>query len=300
MKIDMSARGLQKKFMATVALRDVNLDVPESSIYALVGPNGAGKTTLIKTLMNIHRPTSGRSEVLGVDSRKLMGKCFERIGYVSENQQYPKWMTVKGYLDFLRPFYPTWDSSFVGEMLKRLHLPADRKLGQLSRGMLMKAQLVSSLAYRPRLAVLDEPFTGLDAMVRDELIESLLEGAEGMTIFISSHDLNEIDSFASHVGYLEDGSLKFSEDIESLRGRFREIIVTLDAAAAPPVGMPEQWILPEASGAVIRFIETRYEEQPTANEIQQLFPHARDVTVNPMTLRSIFVALAKNNRMQVQ
>ncbi len=189
MSSDIVARGLRKKFFRTVALADMNLDVPPASIYALVGPNGAGKTTFIKTILNIHRPTAGRSEVLGMDSRQLAGKIFEQIGYVSENQECPGWMTVKYFFDFLKPFYPTWDTELADSMLRKFDVPPDRKLGRLSRGMRMKAQLVSSLAYRPRLVVLDEPFTGLDAMVRDELIEGLLARAEGTTIFISSHDL---------------------------------------------------------------------------------------------------------------
>lgn len=299
MNSDVVARNLRKEFGSTVALKRIDLDVPETSIYALVGPNGAGKTTLIKTLMNIHRPTSGRSEVLGVDSRKLAGRCFECIGYVSENQECPNWMTVEGFLRFLQPFYPTWDSKLAAEMLARFCLPADRKLGQLSRGMRMKAQLVSSLAYRPRLVVLDEPFTGLDAMVRDELIEGLLSCAEGTTILISSHDLNELDSFASHVGYLDEGVLEFSEDIESLRGRFREISITLGSSAALPAGMPKSWLLPEASGAVVRFIDSRYDEPRALDDVHRLFPDLKDLAVNPLPLRSIFIALAKTNRPKV-
>jgi ABC-2 type transport system ATP-binding protein len=296
MNSDITAHSLRKVFLKTTALHNVDLDVPESSIYALVGPNGSGKTTLIKTLLNIHRPTSGNSEVLGIDSKRLAGRAFERIGYVSENQECPQWMTVEQFLRFLQPFYPTWDSKLASEMLKQFRLPSDRKLGQLSRGMLMKTQLVSSLAYRPRLVVLDEPFTGLDAMVRDELIEGLLARAEGTTIFISSHDLNELDSFASHMGYLDEGVLEFSEDIDSLHGRFREIIVTLNSAATLPVEMPKHWLLPEAAGTVVHFIESRYDEQKTDSEIRRLFPQIKDLTVTPMPLRSIFIALAKHNR----
>lgn len=299
MNSDITARSLRMEFGSTVALKCVDLDVPESSIYALVGPNGAGKTTLIKTLMNIHRPTSGRSEVLGTDSRKLCGRCFERIGYVSENQECPDWMTVGRFLRFLEPFYPTWDRKLAAGMLAQFCLPADRKLGQLSRGMRMKAQLVSSLAYKPRLVVLDEPFTGLDALVRDELIEGLLANAEGTTIFISSHDLNEIDSFASHIGYLDEGVLEFSEDMESLRGRFRQIVITLGTPAALPPGMPENWLLSEASGTVVRFIDSHYDQQQTLDDVRKLFPDLKNLAVNPLPLRSIFTALAKNNRLKV-
>jgi ABC-2 type transport system ATP-binding protein len=116
--------------------------------------------------------------------------------------------------------------------VRQLQLPGDRKLRHLSHGMRMKAALASSLAYRPRLMVLDESFTGLDALVRDELIEGVLAHAEDTTIFISSHDLTEIESFASNIFYLEQGRLEFSEELESMSARFREIALTF--AEAPP------------------------------------------------------------------
>src|SRR5580704_15142551 len=139
-------------------------------------------------------------------------------------------MTVGYFLKYLSAFYPAWDHALEGELVRQLQLPLDRKLKHLSRGMRMKAALASSLAYRPRLIVLDEPFTGLDAMVRDELIEGLLARAEGTTIFISSHDLAEIESFASHIGYLDRHRLQFSEELETLSARFREIVLTFAAA----------------------------------------------------------------------
>src|SRR6266566_8053848 len=105
-------------------------------------------------------------------------------------------------MNYLKPFYPQWDAERAQELLRQFELPRDRKIRNLSHGMRMKAALASSLAYRPRLIVLDEPFTGLDALVRDELIEGVLECAEGATILISSHDLSEVESFASHIGYL--------------------------------------------------------------------------------------------------
>src|SRR5205809_7139017 len=137
-------------------------------------------------------------------------------------------------MNYLKPFYPQWDAERAQELLRQFELPRDRKIRNLSRGMRMKAALASSLAYRPRLIVLDEPFTGLDPLVRDELIESLLESADGASILISSHDLAEIESFASHVGYLDRGRLQFSEEMTALSERFREIEITLDGA--PPGG----------------------------------------------------------------
>ena len=287
---------LSKGYRRSLVLDGLNLDVPEGSIYGLVGPNGAGKTTTIKVLMNILAPTSGHSEVLGADSRHLLPRHFAQIGYVSENQEMPEWMTVSYYLEFLSNFYPTWDRALAGELVRQLQLPGDRKLRHLSHGMRMKAALASSLAYRPRLMVLDEPFTGLDALVRDELIEGVLAHAEGTTIFISSHDLTEIESFASHIGYLEQGRLQFSEELESLSARFREMVLTFAETPRMPAPWPANWLQPQVSGAVIKLVETQWEAERTPAEIRRIFPEVRDIAANPMPLRSIFVTLAKAAR----
>ena len=288
--------NLVKKFRRVEALNGLNLDVPEGAVYALVGPNGAGKTTAIKILMNIFGPTSGRAEVLGVESARIAGRAFTSIGYVSENQELPEWMRVGALLEYLRPFYPSWDRKLEDELISQFDLPRDRKLGNLSRGMRMKAALASALAYHPKLIVLDEPFTGLDPLVRDELIQGLLERAEESTILVSSHDLAEIESFASHVGYLEQGRLRFSEELTQLVERFREVQVTFDGPSRLPEKAPESWMQLKNSAAVVRFIESRFEPERTRAEIRGVFGEVRDVTFSPMTLREIFLAMAKTGR----
>jgi ABC-2 type transport system ATP-binding protein len=287
---------LTRKFGRIHALNGLNLDVPPGAVYALVGPNGAGKTTAIKILMNIYAPTTGRAEVLGIPSTEIAGAAFTSIGYVSENQQLPEWMRVGQFLDYLRFFYPSWDAALEKELIRQFDLPLDRKLRHLSRGMRMKAALAAALAFHPKLIVLDEPFTGLDPLVRDELIESLLDRAEESTIFISSHDLAEIESFASHVGYLENGRLRFSEELSSLVARFREVEVTLDVPASVPAGAPTTWLRPSSSASVVRFVESRFDPNRTVAEIRRLFGEARDTTFTPMSLRSIFLAMARGER----
>jgi ABC-2 type transport system ATP-binding protein len=146
------------------------------------------------------------------------------------------------------------------------------------------------------LIILDEPFTGLDSLVRDELIEGLLDNAEGATIFISSHDLAEIESFASHVGYLDRGRLQFSEEMSSLIQRFREIEVTLEAPAPAASGWPATWLNAEQSSAMVRFVDAQYDEEKTRAYIYRLFGEGRPVAVRPMPLRQIFVTLARAGR----
>jgi ABC-2 type transport system ATP-binding protein len=288
--------GLCKRFGRTVAVDHVDISVPEGAIFAMVGPNGAGKTTLIKMLMNILRPTAGRAEVLGIGSCSLAGKAYNRIGYVSENQELPEGMTAGGMLDYFRGFYPTWDTALEEQLVRQFDLPLKRKLKYLSRGMKMKAAFASSLAYRPPLIVLDEPFTGLDPLVRDELIEGLIERAPETTIFLSSHDLAEIESFCSHVGYLEEGRLLFSEEMTVLAGRFRDVTVTLSSPSPLPANLPATWLQPQTADCVLRFVHSDFKEQVSQREVAERFPSARDICFDPMSLRSIFLAIAKNKR----
>jgi ABC-2 type transport system ATP-binding protein len=293
-------QSLTKTFGHTDALSGVDLTVPEGAIYALVGANGAGKTTIIKLLMNILRPTSGSAHVLGLDSHNVEGKAFNRIGYVSENQEMPDWMTVEAMLDYMRPFYLQWDRTLEQQLVRQFDLPLKRKLKNLSRGMKMKVAFASSLAYRPSLIVLDEPFSGLDPLVRDELIEGLLERAPETTIFLSSHDLAEIESFASHVGYLENGRMLFSEEMSALSDRFRDITVTLPTPSPLPTTFPATWLMPETIDHVIRFVHSDYNGESSDRELATIFPSASDIAIGPMPLRSIFLAIAKSGRVHNQ
>ncbi len=283
-------------FGAGRAVDDLNLCIEEGAIYGLVGPNGAGKTTAIKSMMNIIDHTEGRVEILGRDSRLLREHEFANIGYVSENQAMPAWMTVGYLMRYLKPFYPTWDDARAAQLLEQFELPPDRKLRHLSRGMFMKAALASSLAFRPRLLVLDEPFSGLDPFVREQLIEGMLESAEESTILISSHDLGEIETFASHIGYMDRGRLVFSEDMASLTGRFRQVEVTIDQPADPDPLWPERWIHPEVSPALVRFIDSRYDPESTVAEVRALFRGVREISARPLPLRTIFLTMAQRSR----
>jgi ABC-type multidrug transport system ATPase subunit len=163
-------RELSKKYKNHGALRDLSLHVPEGSAFVVVGPNGAGKTTMIKILMNLLEATSGTAEIFGVDSRSLTPKELAQIGYVSENQELPGRLTVAEYLNYLRPFYSRWDKYLEAEILRQFRLPGDRRINELSHGMRVKLALTCALPYRPKLLVLDEPFSGLDPLVRDEFL----------------------------------------------------------------------------------------------------------------------------------
>ena len=297
-----SINELWKKFGRHEAVRGLSFSVPEGSAFALIGANGAGKTTTIKVLMNIVEPTRGTVEVLGVDSRKISPRELGQIGYVSENQDMPQKLTVEEFLAYLRPFYPTWDKELEKSILSQLRLPLDRKICGLSHGMRMKMSLACALPFRPKLLVLDEPFSGLDPLVRDEFMEGLLQQAGEMTILISSHELGEIDGVATHVAFLDEGRLLFEESMSDLVARFREVHVTLerngsqnrDELVAAP--FPKCWLRVRTVGNVLSFVDTQFSEGDVGERLRALVGNVRTVDAQPMALRSIFTTLARAAR----
>jgi ABC-2 type transport system ATP-binding protein len=274
----------------------LNLRVPEGSVFALIGPNGTGKTTTIRMLMNILRPDRGDIVVLGTPSLNLAAKDFERIGYVSEGQRLPEGLSLAQYFDYLRSLYPNWDRSLENELCIQFELPPSRKIKHLSHGMRMKALLVGALAFRPKLLVLDEPLSGLDTLVRDEVVHGLLQQAADTTILISSHELSEIESFTTHVAFMQDGKLLLQQAIDDLRLRFREVLVTLSAAKDPALALPDEWLLPESEGHRLRFIASNYQNDGAL--LQQLTERFGAVRMEcePMPLRAIANSLMQHRK----
>ncbi len=288
--------NLWKRFGRFEALRGLSFEVPEGSAFAMIGANGAGKTTTIKVLMNILEPTRGNATMLGVDSQRLSVRELAQIGYVSENQDMPSRLTVGEYTAYLRPFYPTWDRDLEASIARQLRLPLDRKIGHLSHGMRMKMALMCALPYRPRILVLDEPFSGLDPLVRDEFMEGLLGQAGEMTILISSHELAEIDGVATHIAFVDEGKVLFQESMSDLIKRFREVRVTLDREATRPSAAPKEWMGMQMTGNVLTFVDTQFDEVELGERIRSRMRDVRVIDSQPMALRSIFTTLARAAR----
>jgi len=277
------------------AVRELNLQVAEGSVYALMGPNGAGKSTLIKLLMNLMAPTSGHARLLGIDSEQLYGAKLQSIGYVSENQKLPDWMTVEAFLAYWRPFYPTWDKNLERSLVRRFELPPKQKLKRLSRGMRMKAALASALAFHPRLLILDEPLSGLDPLVRDDLMAGLLELAGETTVLLSSHDLAEIDSFASHVGYIDRGRLLISEPMTAVRERFRRVEATSENTLQPPATLPPEWLQATFDGPKACWTEIEFDPSASIARAASLLGPVT-IEPRPLTLREVFLTMAHAQR----
>ncbi len=292
--------GLTKKFRGHAAVLDLELQVPQGSAFALIGANGAGKTTTLKMLLDIVHPDAGSATVLGKDSRRLKPADLARIGYVAENQQLPKGLSVEAFFDYIRPMYPKWDRAIETRLRSEMRLPAKTAIGNLSHGARMKLALACALPFRPELLILDEPLSGLDPLARDEFMEGMLQQADETTVLVSSHELAEIEGSLTHVAFLDQGRLQFSETLADLNSRFREVRVTLPEGEAPPgtPSMPESWRGLHAEGNAVHFVETQFEESSLGDRVRGVLGAVRSIQAERMGLRSIFVALARASQQQ--
>ncbi len=294
MKPVLSLENLQKSYgRGSKALQGISLNVMEGQFVGFFGPNGAGKTTTIKILMNLIPPTRGTARVLGQPSHLLGVSELERIGYVSENQELPGWMTLKEWLGYCRPLYPNWREDVCGELREKFDLPLDQKLSGFSRGMRMKAALLSSLSYLPELVILDEPFSGLDPLARDQFVEGLMDLAEKkpFTLFLSTHDVAEVERLCDTVAFLRAGQLDLVESTESLLKRFRRIDGRVPKDTMISRSLPRMKQV-EQEGEHIRYVSSDFEsEAGETAKLRELSSESRLSSVAPMSLRDIIVAL---------
>lgn len=206
-------------FGSKCALEHINLRVPAGGVFGLVGENGAGKTTLIRHLLGLCRPAAGRVRLFGLDPARDPVAVFKRVGYLSEYRDLPPWMTIDELLRYTRAFYPTWDPDYADQLRRQLDLDPRAQIKTLSQGQHAKAGLLVALAFRPELLVLDEPSTGLDPVVRRDLLEVIIRavGEAGRTVFFSSHLLDEVERVSDRVAILHQGKLLATGTLGELR-----------------------------------------------------------------------------------
>src|SRR5205809_2667846 len=192
---------LTRRFGATTALDSVTLSLPRGAVYGLVGANGAGKTTLIKHLLGLLRAENGSVRVFGLDPVADPVGVLSRIGYLSEENDLPGWMRVDELMRYTRAFYPAWDDAYAEELRRTFALDPAAKIKTLSKGQKARAGLLLALAHRPELLVLDEPSSGLDPIVRRDILGAVIRtiAHEGRTVLFSLHLLDEVEQVADHV-----------------------------------------------------------------------------------------------------
>ncbi|MEP6858669.1 MAG: ABC transporter ATP-binding protein [Gemmatimonadales bacterium] len=238
--IDVS--GLTRRFGAKPALDSVSLSMPRGAVYGLVGANGAGKTTLIKHIPGLLRAQSGSVRVFGLDPVADPVTVLSRIGYLSEENDLPRWMRVDELIRYTRAFYPGWDDAYAEELRLAFALDSDAKVKNLSKGQKARAGLLTALAHRPELLVLDEPSSGLDPIVRRDILGAVIRtiADEGRTVIFSSHLLEEVEQVADHVTMINEGRIVLSGSLDAIResNRVDGRSPSLNEIFVARVGMP--------------------------------------------------------------
>jgi ABC-2 type transport system ATP-binding protein len=215
--IEISA--VSRRFAAISALDNVSISVARGVVHGLVGENGAGKTTLIRHILGLLRAQHGTVRVFGLDPVVNPVDVLSRIGYLSEANDLPPWMRVHELLRYSRAFYPAWDDAYAEDLRQQFALDANARVNDLSRGQKARAGLLVALAHRPELLVLDEPSSGLDPIVRRDIVEAIIKtiADEGRTVLFSSHLLDEVERVADHVTMIAHGSVRMDGPLSEIR-----------------------------------------------------------------------------------
>ncbi len=241
--------GLTKRFGKTLAVDDISLAVKRGSTIGLIGPNGAGKSTTIKMLMGLLSPTAGKARVLGRNVADEPEEIRQRVGYVPEMHFMDRWMRVDEVIGFCRSGYAHWNDETCRELLRRFELAPDKKVKNLSKGMLVKLSLVLAVSHEPEMLVLDEPMAGLDPMAREEFLDGVLRTVcdRGQTVLLSTHSLDDVQRIADTVGFLYSGRMLVQSNIDELLAKTKRIRATL-TGGTPPNNLPSGVIWQQIEG----------------------------------------------------
>ncbi len=245
-----AVRELSYRFGKKVVLDDIAFEVPQGAFYAMLGANGAGKTTLFQLLASARPLQHGSAQLFGTPVRSLTMAQRQRVSYVAEGQELPRWMRLEQMEAFCAPLYPTWDAALARTLRTQFDLDSRQVIGTMSRGQRMKVALLCALASRPTLIIMDEPFTGMDVAVKDELVRGLLDAAsaEGTTVLLCSHDIAEIEALADWVGILDHGRMRMSESLDALRARYKRVELVTEPGLRLPTQLPASWLSVERAG----------------------------------------------------
>ena len=289
---------LSRTFGRKQALEGVSFQATAGLVYGLVGANGAGKTTLLKHLLGLLRAETGSVRVFGLDPVRDPVGVLSRVGYLSEERELPEWMRIDELMAYTQAFHRTWDASYARELLETFGLDPAKTIKELSKGMRAQAGLLVAVAHRPELLILDEPSSGLDAVVRRDILDAIVRTVadDGRTVIFSSHLLDEVERMSDHVTMMHHGRVTLSGALDDVRHGYQRSRVrfseyfdrppALDGALAMEGG-GRTWSVVH-SGSIERF---HHAVLALGGQVVE----SRDAT-----LEEIFLARAGRSRQQVE
>jgi ABC-2 type transport system ATP-binding protein len=283
--------GLSKSFGAQVAVSELSLKIQPGAVYGFLGRNGAGKTTTMRMLLGLVRPTKGSARVLGLDPAReaeLM-RILKRVAFVPQRKQLYGWATPAELVRINRGFFPHWSDDAAARLAQRLEIPMKTAFKKLSIGNQSKVALLLALAQEAEVLMLDEPTAGLDPVMVDEILRTLIEDhvSQGRTIFVSSHHLGEVEQICDWVGILEQGRLLLESRLEEIRQEFRLVIASGEGL---PVATSSDVVSATRDGRFRRYVVAREAERFAAELRNQ---GATILEITPLGLRELFLHLVR-------
>ncbi len=279
--------GLSKSFGAQAAVTELNLKIQPGAVYGFLGRNGAGKTTTMRMLLGLVRPTKGSARVLGLDPAKeaeLM-RILERVAFVPQRKQLYGWATPAEMVRMNKGFFPRWSDDGAAQ----LEIPMKTEFKKLSIGNQSKVALLLALAQEAEVLILDEPTAGLDPVMVDEILRTLIEDhvSQGRTIFVSSHHLGEVEQICDWVGILENGRLLLESRLEEIRQEFRLVIASGEGL---PAVSSTNVVSATTDGRFRRYVVSREAERFAAELRGQ---GSTILEISPLGLRELFLHLVR-------
>lgn len=234
--IVVQVQNLTRRFGDKVALNDLSLRISRGGVYGLIGGNGAGKTTLLRHILGLYKAQSGSVQVFGVDPVKHPTEVLGRIGYLSEDRDLPNWMRIGDLMKYTRSFFPSWDDGYANELREAFDLDPKVRVKGLSRGQRARVGLILAIAHRPDLLVLDEPSSGLDPVVRRDILGAIIRtiAEEGRTVLFSSHLLDEVERVADRVALIQAGKILLDASMDEIKQSHRRLTLRFEQAMTQP------------------------------------------------------------------
>ncbi|HEX6751604.1 MAG TPA: ABC transporter ATP-binding protein [Longimicrobium sp.] len=296
-ELAIETEGLEKRYAPdTQALAGLDLQVPAGSVYVLAGPNGAGKSTAIKVLLDLVRADRGTAHVCGLRTTAVPARVRAQIGYVPETAETAYgWLSVREFLKHHAAFYEAWDGAYADALCRRLGVPLHERMRALSKGALRRVMLVTALAHRPPVLLLDEPTDGLDPLAREDFSALLVEHMTSAptTVLWSTHHVHEADRMADHVGVIVGGRLVLQAPRDLVQTRLRRYRAQVPAAWRGAPGLNGDVLLREGSGREIAWTVWG-DEREVAGRLQAAGAVLRDAA--PLSLEDATLALLRAGR----
>jgi len=281
-----SVKNLKKHFGKTKAIDDISFDIEQGEIFGFLGPNGAGKTTTIRCMMDFLRPTSGEIKILGLDAQKDSVALKKKISYLAPAARLYEGWTGEQHFNFYQAIFGP--SKNLQDLIKRFSLNPKTKVKNLSTGNQQKVSLILTFMNSPQIIIMDEPTVGLDPILQNEVYKLIKECAKkGATIFMSSHNLPEVENICHRVGIIKDGKLVAIESIEKLTEKKMHIVRAFfeEKINADDFKMPNVVIKDKYDSSILLNVTGNI--TPVIKKLSQY--KLKDVEISHATLEDVFL-----------